>query len=818
MDIQGYILDHWMGKMSAEHPVLMVYDKEGVYYDLLPLLKERGVKVIDTTQAHLHARLSAQRYWCKELSLNKGARMVIYRKRTMPNSNRLWVEEPYAAFMKGGCVFPQGPQDMYENICRSFLPAKQNELNQLFEVGIPSFNLVNALLDGAAYPELEQLTGGKSVTETTIGLLSLNSCADMKWQKEWKAFSEAQFPGLDTSGSTLQEIQSKLWSYLLFSEFVFDLPEALPDNLKSVSIAPVEMKEKVYLICDQLRNRIDLRERYVKAANKVTEQLGLTDAFAKAKHLGMRVTFNFENSVEYDRFISCLKEGKQEEAHAMLDKNKKDVWYQENAEVAIFWNLAEQVIRLIDSVNKGIKADGTLKELVEWYAASGCEADGAFRKYHTERLGAMSMPRQEKQLTEYLNTQYSDLTERAVKIYQDSILQVKDEKELRNQGCLEIVYPALKEGKRVVLVTVDAFRYEMGKTFAERIERSFRDRVSFVPKVSYLPSVTRFGMANHLGNIVLCVQDGKLEPMIEQDIVSTTTERINYLKKATQVEVQDIRLDEFDATAIEESTRLLVVRSLAIDSAGEKDKLNGLGTMEREMIRLAKMLDDCKRLKFDLAVLVADHGFMIQPAFRKGDLIEKPAGSDIVLTESRMLAGSINDSEYTLTFAPSELGANVNAMKLSYAKNFTVFTNGEVYFHEGLSLQENVVPMITVKLQEEKKQQSFHVELKYKGKTEGTVYSRRPMIDINTAFSDLFADDVNIKLIISGDNGDVIGKPEGKFYNDVTELIDIPSGATAIRQPISIEDEYYGNSIIITALHPETNATLSTLKLNFEND
>ena len=818
MDIQGYIIDHWIGKMSAEHPVLMVYDKEGIYYDLLPLLKERGVKVIDTTQAHLHARLSAQRYWCKDLSLNKENRMVIYRKRSIPSNNRMWVEEPYAAFMKGGCIFPQGSQDRYENICRSFLPAKQNELNQLFETGLPGFNLVNALLDGAAYPELEQLTGGKSITETTIGLLALNSCNDMKWQQEWKAFSEAQFPGLDTSGSTLQEIQSKLWSYLLFSEFVFDLPEALPDHLKSVSIAPTEMKEKVYLICDQLRNRIDLRERYVRAANKVTEQLGLVDAFAKAKHLGMRVTFNFENSVEYDRFNSCLKEGKQEEARNMLDKNKKDVWYQEDAEVATFWNLAEQVIRLGDCVNKGIKADGTLKELVDWYATSGCEADGAFRKYHTERLGAMSMPRQEKQLTEYLNAQYRDFTERGVKIYQDAILQIKDEKELRNQGCPELVYPALKEGKRVVLVTVDAFRYEMGKTFAERIERSFRDRVTFVPKVSYLPSVTRFGMANHLADIVLCTQEGKLEPMIELNVVSTPADRINYLKKVTQVEVQDVRLDEFDATAIEESTRLLVVRSLAIDSTGEKDKLSGLTTMGQEMIRLANMLDDCKRLKFDLAVLVADHGFMLQPSFRKGDLIDKPAGSDIVLTESRMLAGSINTSDDTLTFTPAELGANVSAMKLSYAKNFTVFTNNEVYFHEGLSLQENVVPMITVKLQEEKKQQSFHVELKYKGKTEGTVYSRRPIIDVNTAFSDLFADDVNIKLAISGESGAIIGKPEGKFYNDVTELVDIPSGATAIRQPVSIEDDYHGSSITITALHPETNATLSTLKLNFEND
>ena len=90
MDIQGYILDHWIGKMSAEHPVLMVYDKDGIYYDLLPMLQEKGVKVIDSTQSHLHARLSAQRYWCKDLSLNKDTRMVIYRKRSLPNNKRSW--------------------------------------------------------------------------------------------------------------------------------------------------------------------------------------------------------------------------------------------------------------------------------------------------------------------------------------------------------------------------------------------------------------------------------------------------------------------------------------------------------------------------------------------------------------------------------------------------------------------------------------------------------------------------------------------------------------------------------------------------------
>lgn len=818
MDIQGYILDHWIGKMTAEHPVLMVYDKEGIYYDLLPLLQERGVKVIDTTQAHLHARLAAQRYWCKELSLNKEARMVIYRKRQLPSNNRQWVEEPYAAFMKGGAIFPQGSQDRYENLCRSFLPSKQQELNHLFETGTPSFTLINALLDGAAYPELEQLTGGKSVAEVTIGLLSLYSCQDLKWQKEWAAFSEAQYPGLDSSGNTLQEVQSKLWSYLLFSEFVFDLPESLPDNLRSVRIAPTEMKDKVYLVCDQLRNRIDLREKYVAAANKVTEQLGLNGAFAKAKHLGQRVTFNFENSVEYDRFVSCLKEGKLEESRTMLAKNKKDVWFQEDTEVATFWQLAEQVIRLADCVNKGVKADGTLKEIVDWYAESGCEADGAFRKYHTERLGAISLPRQEKTLTEYLNSQYREFTERAVKVYQEAILQLKDETSLRNQGCPEIVYPALNEGKRVVLVTVDAFRYEMGKTFAQRIERSFHERVQYVPKVSYLPSVTRFGMANHLGDIVLCQQDGKLQPMLELDVVTTPTDRINYLKKVTQVEVQDVRLENFDSTTIEDSTRLLVVRSQGIDTAGENDKLNGLAAMEREMIRLAKVLDECKRLKFDIAVLVADHGFMLQPSFRTGDLIEKPAGSDIALEESRMLAGSINESPDTLTFTPVELGTNASVMKYSYAKNFTVFSRGDVYYHEGLSLQENVVPMITIKLQEERLRKDFQLELLYKGKKNGTVYTRRPFVNIRVYTNDAFAEDVHLRLKATGDDGKEIATPEGYFYNDVTELIDIPSDSPSISQLICVDDDYHGNSIAITAFHPETNATLATLKLNFEND
>ena len=818
MDIQGYILDHWQAKMKPETPVIIIYDKEGVYYDLLPIAIEKGFKVIDTTNGALHARLAASRFWCNELSIDKNAQMIIYRQRSMPSNNRSWVEEPFSCFMKSACIFPYGPQDTYENICRTFLPSKQQELDKLFANGSTSFNMINALLDGAAYPELEQLTSGKSISEIAVGLLSLDECTSMSWQKEWKVLAEVQFPQLDPTGYSLKDVQNKLWAYLLFSEFVFDLPGTLPENLKSVPMAPIEMKEKVYMICDKLRNQINLRETYVRVANKVSEQLNLSEAFVKAKHLGERVTFNFENSVEYNRFIDYIKAGDIHEATRLISKNESGVWYQEEQEVSNYWKLAQYIVNLMLCINNGINTDGTLADLVEWYSNGGYVADNAFRKFHTDKLGMLHLPKQADELTTIIDKYYREFTERGVKAYQQFITDKKEYPTLKNQGYIQFVKPALRNGKRVVFVMVDAFRYEMGKTFAMSIERSFMERVECLPRISYLPSITRFGMAYHFEDISVKNIQGKLQPFIGEQMVSTPEDRIAWLKADVDVEVQDFRIEDFNSAKVNEETRLLVIRSVSIDSAGENETLNGLATMEREQIQLAKLLDACKRLKFDEAIIVADHGFMIQPSFNVGDLINKPKGSDISIEESRVIAGNLNDSNNTLSLTPAQLGDNIEVMKLSYAKDYTVFTRGEIYYHEGLSLQENVVPIITVKLQEDKKRQSFQVTLSYKGKNSGTIFSRRPLIDINTTFADLFADDVIMKLKVTGDNDSEIGEAEDRFYDSVTGLIRIHSGATNVRQLINIRDEYHGNTVTITALDAETNATFSTLRLNFEND
>ena len=818
MDIQGYIIDHWLGKMSAEKPVLIIYDRNALYHSVLPIAEEKGVKVIDTTKGLLHARLAASRFWCDELAENNELRMIIYRQMPQPTTDRQWVEEPYSAFKNAAAMFPVGPQDDYKYICQSFLPTKKDEIERLFASGTTSFNMINALLDGAAYPALEQLTGGKSFVEMTVGLLAQTFSSDMAWLPEWVRFAEIQYPGLDSNGISLQDIQQKLWMYLLFSEFVFDLPSALPDSLKTVAMAPVEIKDKIYSVCDHLRRRSDLREIYVRMARKTADAFQLADLFAKSKHLGDRVTFAFENKVEYERFVAYLKEGKLGEAHKLLKKNIEDVWYQEDSEVSTFWKLAGYALQIADCVNRGVKSDGDIQDLVEWYVGSGQEADKAFRRYLTDSQEVVSLPAAVKTMTQYVEGLYADFTERSVKEYQMRAGEIKNHEQLRNQGCIDIVYPALKEGKRVALFFVDAFRYEMGKCFADSMMRNEPEQVKIEAKLSFLPSVTRFGMAAHLGHVKVVEQNGKLQPSVDGRVIITPDDRLDYLQQKTHVVTQDVRLENFDMSAIEDNVQLLVIRSQDMDTAGEEIKLSGLAVIDKVLVRLARTLNACKQKGFDMAVFVADHGFMVQSSFHVGNLIDKPMGSDVSLEESRLLVGNLNDSEDTLSFTPEELGLDAEVMKLCYAKNFTVFRKGEVFYHEGLSLQENVVPVITVQLQNKQKKQKYSVELKYKGNTSGTVYTCRPLIDINIHQDDLFADGVNIRLIVADGEGYAIGAPSGKFYDDVTQTAQIPSGVTQYRQPIVIDEEYGGDSIVVSALDADTHATLSTLKLNFEND
>ena len=815
-DIQGYILDRWKGRMNAQQRTLVVYDPDGLYQEILQRAQDDGIEVIDTSTAPLTARLRAVNYWNDSLMSNPEARLIIYRRRPTPVDKREWIGEPYAGFAQSAQLFPIPPRDDYKNMCEQFMPTKTKELNDLFANGNTSFNFINSLLEGNSYPALENLTRGRSIVEITINLLNIESCDDMNWLGEWRTLAAAHYPGLDTNAATLEQVQSKLWAYLLYSEFVLDLPEALPESLSSVPCAPEQCQEHIYHVCDTLRANHNMREAYVTASSDVANALNLPTLFARAKHLGERVTFQFENDVEFTRFINHVKNGEIELASAKLNKSQKDVWYQEDPSTATFWNLAEQLLKLINCIGGGIKTDGTLKELVQWYADNGYRADEAMRSFLTLKFNNPA-PR-EDEMTELFYNRYRDFAERGVKAYQDKITEIATLPELANQIGRQFVYPSLSEGKRVAMVLVDAFRYEIGSAFATLMKRKYPNQVTCDTRLSILPAVTRFGMANHLDNISMVVDaKGLLQPAIEGDIVASVPDRINYLKKRTNIEVQHFKLNEFAREKVNKASRLLVLLSSAIDYTCEQTGVQGVTSIHSELKLLASAVETCRQLGFQEIYVGADHGFMLQPKPKPSDQIDKPLGSNICLEESRCLVGSLNETSDTLTFTPQQLGIAGDFMKIAYAKNFTVFRANEKYYHEGLSLQENVVPIVAVRFKEEQIRESFSVMLKYKGASTGTVRTFGPIIDVAINFGSLFSEDINFKLKVQDLAGNVIGQPtESNFYDDATEIIHVSAGTTSFRQRIEINEDFNDNQFVVLALDSNTNAQLAKLVLEFD--
>ena len=71
MDIQGFIIDSWISRMSDKHPVLTVYDPEGKYTSLLPLAEHKGITVINTTKTPFAAYEQAFDCYLNKLGIDR---------------------------------------------------------------------------------------------------------------------------------------------------------------------------------------------------------------------------------------------------------------------------------------------------------------------------------------------------------------------------------------------------------------------------------------------------------------------------------------------------------------------------------------------------------------------------------------------------------------------------------------------------------------------------------------------------------------------------------------------------------------------------
>ncbi|HLE17188.1 MAG TPA: BREX-1 system phosphatase PglZ type A, partial [Syntrophales bacterium] len=280
-------------------------------------------------------------------------------------------------------------------------------------------------------------------------------------------------------------------------------------------------------------------------------------------------------------------------------------------------------------------------------------------------------------------------------------------------------YPGRKAGDKsaaVFVVISDALRYEAGVQVSEALNGKYRFKAMIEPMLGCVPSYTALGMAALLPHTRLGISvrgdvlvDGRPCAGIEQrsEILSA--------KKGFAIKCDDLlRMSREDARELVRGKNVVYVYHNTIDALGD-DAM----TENKTFFAVHKAIDEvCDIVSFVMnhlnarfVFITADHGFIYRDKFpdetsrSEGRGMGQKAGADfngdIFKTNKRFITGRKISGNEDVHRGNVSLTAGISSeedMQFVVPKGISLFyfTGGSRYFHGGMSLQEVVIPVITV--------------------------------------------------------------------------------------------------------------------------
>jgi hypothetical protein len=297
----------------------------------------------------------------------------------------------------------------------------------------------------------------------------------------------------------------------------------------------------------------------------------------------------------------------------------------------------------------------------------------------------------------------------------------------------------------VAYFLVDALRYEMGQELVERLPKAAE--VTIRPGIATLPSITPIGMAALLpcasGSFSVVEQGGKLGAQIEDAFLPDLPARKKFAAGRIPLLV-DLSLDELLSLQPSklakkiDGAQVIVVRSQEIDHAGETGfTFQARQVMDTVIDNLARAIRKLSAARVENAVVTADHGHLFFAADRDESMrIDTPGGEQIELHRRCWIGRGGSTPPGCLRVPASALGY-ASDLEFVFPKGCGVFkAGGDLAFHHGgPSLQEMIIPVVTVRLQANRSATP---------KTEPITVSGLPETITNRIFS--------VKLHIGGEN------------------------------------------------------------------
>ncbi|MCI0390266.1 MAG: PglZ domain-containing protein, partial [Acidobacteria bacterium] len=401
MMIKEFIRDELLLPRMKRTGVLVVYDHERRYRDLCLELASEKRLVIDAGESSIESREAALAALQKLAEPNtKLEGLLVYVPAKRPESDQQRTVDPFALYEACGSVFPADDGDEFLSICLKAKPDHATEIRRIFdETKSPSFAVIDAVGGGMNWPQLRATLKAESARDILLALLvptddQLKALKEQDgWIQEARDLLHASLgSALKTKAKSWSPISEELWRFLLFSEFVFDLPGKLPASLDNVPRAPIEAKVQVEYLCEQLRGHDRTRPHYIEQAEEVEKTLRLIEACREIDDLGVKDTFPFEERTFLRRAIEGLSKDDLDQTRRLLDRHKHSVW-RNKGESQAQWELIQSALNLIEACDLGESLlpenSRTQAALLDYYTGSLREVDRLQREFEQAAGGLL---------------------------------------------------------------------------------------------------------------------------------------------------------------------------------------------------------------------------------------------------------------------------------------------------------------------------------------------------------------------------------------------------------------------------------------------
>jgi len=384
------------------------------------------------------------------------------------------------------------------------------------------------------------------------------------------------------------------------------------------------------------------------------------------------------------------------------------------------------------------------------------------------------------------------------------------------------VAPPLAEGQKMALFLVDAMRYEMGRDLAGPLAEQGTTVVAAAATV--LPPITPFGMAALMpgadGAFALVEESGALVPAVGGRALTTSADRMALVRSRYGDRFAELALGELLSAPQKklkgtlEKVDLVIVRTQDMDVLAEAGHLYQARKYMTEI--LGVLVDATRRLAslgFHNFVYAADHGHVLLHEVPPGDSLPSPPGSWRLEKRRCRLGESTAAAPGTVVLKADRVGIVGPVSDLVVPAGFKVFTAGEGYFHEGISLQECLVPVVTlaVRTKAVAAGKGESVEIRYRSDR----FTSR-IVGLKVHFASLLTQSLTIRLEAydrTGTKAKLVGEPADCDARDpVTGLITLTRGA-AVQVPLQIRDDFTGDAIEVRAIDPTGGTVLHRLRL-----